>query len=230
MISHLYSDPHDLLVGLPAGKLFNRACIQKLDRGFAGPRRLLVDVGTGRGLNVQADFVASFARAYLVEPHPDRFRRLQTVASVYPNVAAVQSDAQSLTGDLVPFGQADFVMAKYVVQHIPTWQIQPFFNRLIDLARPGGQIGLFVATAGDGPPYFVLTARGEDIEAYPAAIRERLARRAGTGAKRLAIRSAKRNSTVCSALHGVGHLSPRGTSASTKSSSIFVPTSARLSA
>ena len=164
------------------------AWLEQLDREFTLPRDLMVDVGAGKKLGPQERLIASFARAYLVEPEPGRFRLLERAAAAHRNIVVVNSDARSLTPELVPFGKADLVMSKFVVQHLPSWQREPFFAKLVELARPGGWIALFVASAGTEKPYCMLTLHAEHTERCPERIRAQLEPRKADAGNRISVR------------------------------------------
>lgn len=135
---------------------------------------VLLNVGSGRRItDPERPFFDKFRRWYLLEP--DDGRREALAAAVQDRDAVLLADRieQLDTGGLPP---ADFVLCKYVLQHIETTLIGPATDVLRAAAAPGSRIGLFLATTASDDSVFQIVVPAEAAKAVPRKLRRRATR------------------------------------------------------
>lgn len=136
------------------------------DRSFG--RGVLVNVGAGRTIIPdEVAFFGQFDRVLLMEP--DEERRTALAADPHAGGAELLSDRIQ---DVDPsrLAPADFVLCKWVLQHLPTGDLAAAVDKLKALCAPGGAVGIFSSSSAT-EPYFLLSAEPEVIEQLPDRLR-----------------------------------------------------------
>lgn len=106
---------------------------------------VLLNVGSGRRISEsERPFFDRFERWYLVEPDDERRRVLATDVQG-KDVVLLADRVERLGGSGAP--PADFVLCKYVLQHVETSLVGPAVSELLAAAAPGGGVGIFLALA-----------------------------------------------------------------------------------
>lgn len=136
----------------------------------------LVNVGAGRKLaDTEISFVDRFESLILVEPDELRCAELRRNLGGR-SATIVQEGFGDLGSGAIP--QADFVLCKYVLQHLPTGLVATAVAELVSLMAPGGTLGVFTSYS-DGDAYFRLNIAPDASDMVPWRIRRRLTESAG---------------------------------------------------
>lgn len=131
---------------------------------------VLLNVGAGaRVAQLEEPFVSRFRSVYLLEPDPQR-RQALTQATAGRDMTILSDRIEDLGADTVP--PADFVLCKYVLQHIRTDLLPAAVAGLKRTVAPQGTIGVFSA-ASKGEPYFRLSVPAAESGPVPQEYRER---------------------------------------------------------
>lgn len=141
---------------------------EELSRDPSFGRGVLVNVGAGRTIvSDEAPFFRQFDRLLLMEPDDER----RSALSQHPEAADAELLADRIQdvdpGRLPP---ADFVLCKWVLQHLPTDEVATAVDKLKAMCAPGGAIGIFSSSSPD-EPYYVLSADQEVVEKLPEPLR-----------------------------------------------------------
>lgn len=139
---------------------------------------VLLNVGSGRRITEpEQPFFDRFATWYLLEP--DEERRAALADQVAGRAATLLGDRiEDL--DVAALPPADFVLCKYVLQHIDTSLIGPATQQLRAAAAPGATIGLFLAVTDSDESRFRIVIPEAAADDVPRKLRRRTER---TGAQ-----------------------------------------------
>ncbi len=140
---------------------------------------VLLNVGSGRRISEsEQPFFDRFQRWFLVEPDDERRRVL--ASNVQGKDVVLLADRVELLGSSgAP--PADFVLCKYVLQHIETSLVVPAARELLAAAAPGGKVGIFLALAEGEDPMYQMVVPVDAFRHMPRKLR-RAARKSDTQA------------------------------------------------
>lgn len=125
----------------------------------------LLNVGSGRRITEpEQPFFDRFGQWFLLEP--DAGRRAALAEAVAGRNAVLLGDRiEQLDTATIP--AADFVLCKYVLQHIETTLVAPAIQVLRSAAAPGGKVGLFLALVDADESTYQLVVPAEAARAVP---------------------------------------------------------------
>jgi hypothetical protein len=153
-----YSDTDDILIldagnGLHQWDRFETAVFDSLNADREIGRRVMLNAGAGRRVTeAEAPFFNSFAKRYLVEP--DDERRSALAESIHDRTTTVLPHRiENLVASAAE--PADFVLCKYVLQHLPTETLAAALERLKSLVAENGVIGIFSSVSMGDSYYFL---------------------------------------------------------------------------
>lgn len=178
MTQSTYSDTDDTLVSsignaFEAWVEFESYIFRRIDQDKSIVRSSLLNVGAGRLVTgAELPFFKSFRDCYLAEP--DDARRQQLSTNLFGLPAKILSERIE---ELSPntHGCVDFVLCKYVLQHIETGKLDECFLNLKSMVKPGGRIGLFTSFSSEADDFYQLIIAGDDMNEVPAQLRDTLA-------------------------------------------------------
>lgn len=146
---------------------FVSVAFQDLRNDHSFGRRVVIDVGAGRAIEPdEMTFFRQFDRVVMLEPDDERRAALAVVAD--PGTEILADPIQELNPASVP--GADFVLCKWVIQHLPTDAVATAIETLKALCAPGGTLGIFSASSA-GDPYYLLSAPQHVIAELPERLR-----------------------------------------------------------
>lgn len=132
------------------------------DASFA--RGVVLNVGAGRSIVPdEVPFLRQFERVVLLEPDDQR-RAALTQDPQAAGAEFLSDPIQELDPASVP--PADFVLCKWVLQHLPTEEVALAVEQLKTVCAPGGCVGIFSASS-PAAPYFVLAAQPDVLAELP---------------------------------------------------------------
>lgn len=169
-----YADTHDLQMlrvlshGMEERRAFVTDMFDRFGRDQSFRRGVLVNVGAGRAVVPdEVPFFRQFERVVLMEPDDERRALLQqdpgAAGAEFLGDPIQELDPQALPG-------ADFVLCKWVLQHLPTADVALAVDQLKALCAPGGSVAIFSASSA-AEPYFMLSAQPEVIAQLPRHLR-----------------------------------------------------------
>lgn len=131
----------------------------------------LLNVGSGRRIaESETEFFGRFAAWDLVEPDDSRRSALAEVVADRPaDLHGVR--VEDLATSSIP--PADFVLCKYVLQHISSETVRPAVSALTQVTAPGGATGVFVAVAESEEPFFQLLVPIDAFRQMPRRLRRK---------------------------------------------------------
>lgn len=132
------------------------------DESFA--RDVLVNVGAGRTIVPdEAPFFSQFQRVILMEPDDER----RATLAEHPDAAGAELVGDRIQDvDPAQLPPADFVLCKWVLQHLPSLAVPSAVETLKAMCAPGGAVGIFSSSSA-GEPFFLLSAQPDVLEQVP---------------------------------------------------------------
>ncbi len=130
---------------------------------------VLLNVGSGRRISEsERPFFNRFQRWFLVEPDDER-RRVLASNVQGKDVVLLADRVELLGGSGAP--PADFVLCKYVLQHVETALVVPAVRELLAAAAPGGKVGIFLALAESEEPMYQMVIPIDAFRRMPRKLR-----------------------------------------------------------
>lgn len=122
---------------------FEKQAYRIITNNFPEHRDLFIDIGAGRFGNTLRDFMKYFSKTIAIEADSRRCDLLADSFKNNPNLEAHCSRIQDIKPDFIARNQADLILCKYVVQHMPTYEVKDTFDKIKDLTKVGASLAFF---------------------------------------------------------------------------------------
>ena len=175
MTQSTYSDTNDKLMLSTGNALvewakFDAYILNKINQDKSIKRETILNAGAGRTVtDFEIPFFKSFEECFLVEPDDHRRKQLaNNLCGLTAQVLSERIEQLSVNNNK----SADFVLCKYVLQHVDTRKLDECFSSLKSIVRPGGRIGVFTAFSSEPNDFYQLLIDDDTQSAVPETLRE----------------------------------------------------------